>query len=48
MLQLLDPYTTTRRTTDFIRQIFAGKVVSLLFNMLSWFVTVFLSRINVF
>ena len=35
MVQLSYPYTTTRKTTALTRQIFVGKVMSLLFNMLS-------------
>ena len=35
MVQLLHPYMTTGKTIVLIRQTFAGKVMSLLFNMLS-------------
>ena len=40
------PYVTTGKTTALTRWTFAGKVVSLLFNMLSMFVIAFLSRIK--
>ena len=35
VVQLSDPYTTTGKTIDLIRWTFVGKVMSLLFNMLS-------------
>ena len=35
IVQLLHPYMTTRKTITFTRQTFVGKVMSLLFNMLS-------------
>ena len=35
MVQLSHPYMTTGKTTALIRQTFVGKVISLLFNMLS-------------
>ena len=35
MVQLSHPYTTTGKTIALIRQTFVGKVMSLLFNMLS-------------
>ena len=38
------PYMTTRKTIALTRWMFAGKVMSLLFNMLSSFVTAFLPR----
>ena len=45
MLSLLShPYMTTGKTIALTRQIFVGKVISLLFNMLSRFVTAFLPR----
>src|SRR5574337_569638 len=44
IVQLLHPYMTTGKTTAFTRQTFAGKVMSLLFNMLSRLVIVFLPR----
>ena len=44
MVQLSHPYMTTRKTIALIRQTFVGKVISLLFNMLSRFVIAFLPR----
>ena len=44
MVQLSHPYMTTGKTIALTRQTFAGKVVSLLFNMLSRFVITFLPR----
>ena len=38
------PYVTTRKTIALTRRTFVGKVMSLLFNMLSRFVTAFLPR----
>ena len=38
------PYMTTGKTRALTRQTFAGKVISLLFNVLSRFVIAFLSR----
>ena len=35
MVQLLHPYMTTGKTIALTRQTFVGKVVSLLFNILS-------------
>ena len=46
MVQLSHLYVTTGKTTALTRWTFAGKVVSLLFNMLSMFVIAFLSRIK--
>ena len=43
-VQLLHPYMTTRKITVLTRWIFVGKVKSLLFNLLSQFVSAFLSR----
>ena len=43
-VQLSHPYMTTGKTIALTRQIFIGKVMSLLFNMLSKFVIVFLPR----
>ena len=43
-VQLSHPYTTTVKTIALTRQNFVGKVMSLLFNMLSRLVTTFLSR----
>ena len=42
--QLSHPYMTTGKTIAFTRQTFVGKVMSLLFNMLSRLVIVFLPR----
>ena len=44
MVQLSHPYTTTGKTIALTRQTFVGKVISLLFNMLSRFVIAFLPR----
>ena len=44
MVQLLHPYMTTGKTMALSIQTFAGKVMSLLFNMLSRLVIAFLSR----
>ena len=44
IVQLSHPYMTTRKTIALTRQTFAGKVMSLLFNMLSRLVTTFLPR----
>ena len=44
MVQLSHPYMTTGKTTALTRWIFVGKVMSLLFNMLSRLVTAFLPR----
>ena len=46
MAQLSHPYMTTGKTTALTRWIFVGKVMSLLFNMLSRFVIAFLPRSN--
>ena len=43
-VQLSHPYTTTRKTIALTRQTFVGKVMSLLFNMLSTLVITFLPR----
>ena len=40
MVQLSYPYMTTGKTIALIRQTFVGKIMSLLFNMLSGFVIV--------
>ena len=42
--QISHPHTTTRNTIALTRQIFVGKVISLLFNMLSRLVISFLPR----
>ena len=44
MVQLLHPYMTTRKTIALTRWTVVGKVVPLLFNMLSRFVIAFLPR----
>ena len=44
MVQLSHPYMTTGKTTALTRWTFVGKVVSLLFNMLSRFVKALLPR----
>ena len=44
MVQLSHPYMTTGKTVALTRRTFAGKVMSLLFNMLCRFVTAFLTR----
>ena len=42
MVQLSHPYMTTGKTIALTRWTFVGKVMSLLFNRLSWFVIAFL------
>ena len=44
MIQLSHPYMTTGKTIALIRWTFAGRVMSLFFNMLSRLVTAFLPR----
>ena len=44
IVQLSHPYMTSGKTIALTRQTFVGKVMSLLLNMLSKLVTVFLSR----
>ena len=44
IVQLSHPYMTTRKTTALTRQTFVGKVMFLLFNMLSRWVIAFLPR----
>ena len=44
IVQLSHPYMTTGRTIALTRRTFVGKVMSLLFNMLSRLVVIFLSR----
>ena len=44
MVQLSHPYMTTGKTIALTIQTFVGKLMSLLFNMLSRFVIVFLPR----
>ena len=48
MVQLSQPYMTTGKTTALTRWTFVGRVMSLLFNMLSRFVIVFLLRSKCF
>ena len=43
-VQLSHPYMTTGKTIALTRRTFVGKVISLLFNMLSWLVITFLPR----
>ena len=44
IVQLSHPYMTTGKTIALTRWTFVGKVMSLLFNMLSWLVITFLPR----
>ena len=44
IVQLSHPYMTTVKTIDLTRQTFVGKLMSLLFNMLFWWVITFLLR----
>ena len=44
IVQLSQPYITTGKTVALTRQTFVGKVMSLLFNMLSRFIITFLPR----
>ena len=46
MAQLSHPYMTTGKTIALTRWIFVGKIMSLLFNILSRFVIAFLPRSN--
>ena len=48
MVQLSHPYMTTGKTIALIRRTFVGKVMSLLFNMLSRLVITFLPRSKFF
>ena len=48
MVELLHLYRTTGKTIAFTRQTFVGKVISLLFNMLSMLVIAFLQGASVF
>ena len=48
IVQLSHPYMTTGKTIAFIRWTFVGKVMSLLFNMLSRLVITFLPGVSVF
>ena len=44
MVQLSHPYLTTGKTIALTIQMFVSKMMSLLFNMLTWFVIAFLPR----
>ena len=44
MVQLSHPYMTPGKVIALTRWTFVGKVMSLLFNMLSWLIIVFLPR----
>ena len=44
IIQRSHPYMTTGKTIDLTRQTFVGKVISLLFNMLSRLIIAFLPR----
>ena len=46
IVQLSHPYVTTGKTTPLTRQTFVAKVMSLLFNILSWLAITFLPRIK--
>ena len=48
IVQLSHPYMTTGKTIALTRRTFVGKVMSLLFNMLSRFVKTFLQGVSVF
>jgi len=48
LVQLSQPYTATGKTTALTRQTFVGKVVSLLFNILSRFVIFFSQGASIF
>ena len=48
IVQLSHPYMTTRKTIALTRRTFVGKVMSLLFNMLSGLVTAFLQGASIF
>ena len=48
MVQLLYSYMTTGKTIALTIQTFVGEVMSLLFNMLSWFVIAFFQGASVF
>ena len=44
MVQLSHPYMTTRKTVALTRRTFVGKVMSLLFNVISRFIIDFIAR----
>ena len=48
MVQLSHPYMTTGKTIALTRWTFVGKVMSLLFNMLTRFIIVFFQGASVF
>ena len=48
MVQVSHPYMTTGKTVALTRQTFVGKVLSLLFNMLSRLVMTLLPGVSVF
>ena len=48
IVQLSHPYMTTGKTVALTRRTFVGKVMSLLFNMLSRLVITFLPKVRVF
>ena len=48
MVQLSHPNMTTGKTIALIRWTFVSKIISLIFNMLSWLITAFLPRSSVF
>ena len=48
IVQLSHPYMTTRKTIALTRWTFVGKVMSMLFNMLSWFVIAFFQGASIF
>ena len=48
IVQLSHPYMTTHKTTALTRQIFVGKVMSLLLNTLSKFVTAYFQGASIF
>ena len=48
MVQLSHPYMTTGKTIALPIRTFVGRVISLLFNMLSRLVIAFLPRISIF
>ena len=47
-VQLSHPYMTTGKTIALTRRTFVGKVMSLLFNMISRFVILFLQEVSIF
>ena len=47
-VQLSHPYMTTGKTIALTRRTFVGKVMSLLFNILSWLVITFFQVVSIF